>query len=435
MIFQSPTTLENTIRTIFPEMWLRELAIKTCFIKRERKIKPEVIFWVLTLGFCVYNQRTIAGLKRLYEIEANISISDSSWYDRFTPELVEFLHQCVIHGIEELAKEPGRKLSKKLENFKDVIIQDSTIVRLHSSLADKFPAARSRTVAAGLKIGVMVSAIVNGPKTIALYSERTAEIKTLKMGPWIKDRILLVDLGFYKNQMFARVEENGGFFVTRIKKNMDPIVVSIEEGVPKIKCKEFIGKSTKKCIQQLPGKYFDAVVKIAFKRRKYKDHQRKDEMRVRLVAVYNDEDKQHHIYITNIQKDVLNAKDIAKLYGARWDIELLFKELKSRYALDVLETKNVQIIEAFIWTAMLTLIISRRIYSLVKNSTDHPKKMARYTQLRWSNIFAEKAADLLTLILHRCGIQRTFETTMSIYKSQALDPHVNRERFREEWFE
>src|SRR5674536_378982 len=139
MVFQSPTTLENTIRTIFPEIWLRTLAIKTCFIKRERKIKPEVIFWVLTLGFCVHNQRTIAGLKRLYEIEANISISDSSWYDRFTPELVEFLHQCVIHGIEELAKEPGRKLSKKLENFKDVIIQDSTIVRLHSSLADKFP--------------------------------------------------------------------------------------------------------------------------------------------------------------------------------------------------------------------------------------------------------------------------------------------------------
>jgi len=24
---------------------------------------------------------------------------------------------------------------------------------------------------------------------------------------------------------------------------------------------------------------------------------------------------------------------------------------------------------------------------------------------------------------------------MSVYKSQALDPHVNRKRFREEWFE
>src|SRR5664279_3365536 len=155
MVLQSSATLENTIRTIFPEIWLRQLSIETCFIKRERKIKSEVMFWVLTLGFCVYNQHTIEGL----------------------------------------AKEPGRKLSKKLKNFQDILIQDSTIVRLHSSLADKFPATRSRTIAAGVKVSIMVSAIANGPKTIALYSEKTAEIKTLRIGPWIKDRILLVDLG------------------------------------------------------------------------------------------------------------------------------------------------------------------------------------------------------------------------------------------------
>ena len=127
-------------------------------------------------------------------------------------------------------------------------------------------------------------------------------------------------------------------------------------------------------------------------------------------------------------------KDIANLYGARWDIELLFKELKSKYALDVLETKNVQVIEALIWTAILTLIVSRRNYSLVRNSITHPEKMARYMQLRWSTIFTENASDLLTVILHICGIQRIFETIMSVFESQALDPHVNRERFRDEWF-
>ena len=37
-------------------------------------------------------------------------------------------------------------------------------------------------------------------------------------------------------------------------------------------------------------------------------------------------------------------EDIAKLYGARWDIELVFKELKSRYTMDVINTKNTYII-------------------------------------------------------------------------------------------
>ena len=109
--------------------------------------------------------------------------------------------------------------------------------------------------------------------------------------------------------------------------------------------------------------------------------------------------------------------------------------MKSRYALDILETKNVQVIEALIWTAMLMLIVSRRIYTLVRNSASNPEKMVRYAQLRWSTIFAENASVLLTVILQDCGIERTFETVMSVYESQALDPHVNRERFRDEWFE
>ena len=42
---------------------------------------------------------------------------------------------------------------------------------------------------------------------------------------------------------------------------------------------------------------------------------------------------------SNIKSDILEPEDIGKLYGARWDIELMFKELKSRYALDALDTK------------------------------------------------------------------------------------------------
>jgi len=390
------SSIENPLRKMFPDEWVRETARDIGLIKRERKIDPTIMFWVLTLSFGVRLQRTLASLKRQYEKESKTKLSDSSWYYRFTPELVEFLHQCVIHGIEELAKEPGRNLNKKLDYFKDFLIQDSTIVRLHSSLANKFPAVRARKVAAGVKVSVLVSAIANGPKTVALYAEKTAEIKTLKIGPWIKDRILLVDLGFYKTQLFARVMENGGYFVSRIRKNMDPVIVYIEEGVPKTKREGFIGKTVNECIGQLPGKDIDAIVKIAFKRRTYKGKQKNDEMKVRLVAVYNEEEEKYHIYITNIQKDVLNAKDIAKLYGARWDIELLFKELKSKYALDVLETKNVQVIEALIWTAMLTLIVSRRIYNLVRDSSSNPEKMIRSTQLRWSTIFAENASNLLS---------------------------------------
>jgi len=149
--------------------------------------------------------------------------------------------------------------------------------------------------------------------------------------------------------------------------------------------------------------------------------------------VYNEESEKYHIYLTNIPADILGPEDIARLYGARWDIELLFKELKNKYAFDVLKTKNEQIIKTLIWIGILTLIVSRKLHGLMRELTpDIP--IVRFTQLRWSIIFAENASDILTAIFEFIGITRTLEQKFAVSASQAVDPHVNRKRFRSEWW-
>ncbi len=296
------------------------------------------------------------------------------------------------------------KWIQKIAKFQDVLIQDSTIIRLHKSLARKFPAARSRTVAAGVKVSLLVSAVANSPKSISINPESTNELKTLRIGPWIKDRILLIDLGFYKHLVFAKIKENGGYFVSRLKENADPLIVDLNNA-----CRgnsiDVKGKYISEILPKLKRQILDVEVEVSFKRPNYngKSKTRMDTEQFRLVAVFNEDDEKYHVYLTNITKDVLEAEDIAKLYGARWDIELIFKELKSRYALDVVNTKNTQIIEVYIWISILTLFVSRRIYSLVRRY--NPKDIgSRFTQLRWSTIFAENADRQLTLILGYYGI-------------------------------
>lgn len=425
-----PQVIEKAMYQMFPPEWVREKARETGLIKRERKVDPVVMLWVLAMSFGVRLQRTLASLKRNYEKQADTSLSDSSWYERFTPELVAFLRECVIRGIEELAQQPERKLHTELSQFKDILIQDSTIVRLHEALAKKWPAVRTRKVAAGVKVSMLVSAVADGPKRVGLYGERASEVKTLRIGPWVRDRILLIDMGFFKYHLFTRITENGGSFVTRLKGTADPLIVSENLKLRGNKMK-VVGEYLSDVLPKLKRQVLDVNVAVTFNRRKYKGKQRKDTANFRLVAIYNEEEKKYHVYLTNIPADVLSAEDIAALYSARWNVELVFKELKSRYALDVVDTTNPQIVEAFIWTAILTLIVSRRIYNLVRGAST--KDMVRYTQLRWSKIFAENADVQLTLILAYYGIERTFETVMNVYLSQALDPHVNRKRLMDEW--
>src|SRR5659263_595700 len=178
--------IEKDLCSLLSKEYLKSAAKISGLIKRERKIEAFVILWVLIFSFGTHLPRKLAKMKRKYETESKKELAYSSCYMRFTHELGEFLRHCVAHVIEQLTK------------LKDVFIQDSTIIRLHKSLAKKWPAARSKTVAAGVKVGMLVSAIANSPKSIGIYPERTSELKTLRIGPWIKDRILLIDLGFYK---------------------------------------------------------------------------------------------------------------------------------------------------------------------------------------------------------------------------------------------
>ncbi len=430
--FDGDNLVERELCNLFPSEWLRNKAKETGLIKRERKIDPVIIFWVLAIGYGTFLQRTLAGLKRNYETASNRILSDSSWYYRFTPELVAFLRECVARGLEYLAQEPSRTLSERLSPFKDVLIQDSTIVRLHEKLAKIWPATRSRKVAAGVKVAVLTSAIASGPKSVALFAENTNELKTLKIGPWIKDRILLIDLGFYKYQMFTRIKENGGYFVSRLKSNANPLIIEANRSY-RGRSIDVRGKHLQDILKDLKRQVLDVDVEVAFNRRAYRGKEKKDNERFRLVAVYNEDEDKYHLYITNLSQDLLEPQEVARLYGARWEIEILFKELKSKYALDVVSTTNPQVIEAFIWIAILTLLISRRIYTMIRRLNPRVN-MVRFTQLRWSNIYSESASRILNAVLQYLGLDTSLITSFKISMSEALDPHVNRRHFAEEWW-
>ena len=431
---RSKHRFEEEMCNLFPPEWLKKTAKEKGLVKRKRKIDPVALFWVLTLSFGIGMQRTLASLKRSYERDGEVALSDSSWYERFSPELVCFLKACVIHGIEHIAKDKHRQLSDRLKGFEDVMIQDSTIIRLHKALAKKWPAVRSRKVAAGVKVNTVVSAVANSMKSVSLYGERTSEMKTLRIGPWVKNRILLVDLGYYKHYIFTKIAENDGFFVSRLKKTANPTIISVNQT-----CRgnsiDLVGKKVKDVLPKLKRRTIDVTVEVTIKRRKYKEKQQKDTVQFRLVAVYHEEAGKYHTYLTNISTDVLDAVEIASLYGARWEIELIFKELKNKYAFDMIKTTNEVIVEALIWVAILTLLASRVIYNLVRRmSRGKGKDMVRFTHLRWSAIFSENARDHLSALLRYLNIKMDAMDFYNIYDNQAFDPHANRQRFREEWW-
>lgn len=365
--YLDPEEIPRSLETLFPKDTIDEIARETGFTKRHRKIEPYIFFWNLVLGFGVQLQRTLESLRRGYIDMANVDLCQSAWHDRFNPETVNFLRACVERAVKQMASETNRTLSDKMKWVDDILIQDSSIIRLSAALMNEFPATRSRKDAAGLKVSMLVSAVASGPQRVTIHGERFHETKTLKIGPWVKNKVLLFDLGFFKYQMFARIKENGGYFLSRLKDGSNPLIVSALRTY-RGNSIELDGKHWKDIRDKIKREVLDTEVEVTFSRRAYKGKQSRDSMPFRLVAVYNDEAKKYHVYITNIPPDVLNAEDVADLYRVRWDIEMIFKELKSRYSLDAITSANPNVVEGLIWVGILTLLVSRRLFNVLRAS-------------------------------------------------------------------
>lgn len=49
----------------------------------------------------------------------------------------------------------------------------------------------------------------------------------MRIGSWVKDNILLFDLGYFKYELFSKIRRNDGYFVSRLKQSANPTIVSV----------------------------------------------------------------------------------------------------------------------------------------------------------------------------------------------------------------
>ena len=182
------------------------------------------------------------------------------------------------------------------------------------------------------------------------------------MGPWVEGRVLLFDLGYFRDQLFDAIDRNDEYFISRLATNADPCVAATHRQW-RGRAIELVGKWLKEVAGQLKRDVLDVEVEVAFKRRAYGGIRRTARRRLRLVAVRLPESSEHRFYLTNIDSDSLDAHAIAQTYAARWQIELIFKELKSHYRLEELPTRKAHIVETLLLGTVITLLVSRRLAS------------------------------------------------------------------------
>lgn len=109
----------------------------------------------------------------------------STFWDRFTPGLARFLKAVALEVMAKTS-EPARHLAATLASFRDLVVADATVLRLHDLLAGAFPGCRTNHTQAAAKLHVVMSALAAGPRSVKITSERIHDSKAFQVGPWAR---------------------------------------------------------------------------------------------------------------------------------------------------------------------------------------------------------------------------------------------------------
>jgi len=384
-----------TLRKLFPKARLERLAKEAGAVIRMRKVKVDALFWTLVLGFGIGRVRTIAGLRRAYEKTTGQRIEESSFYGRFTPGLVKMLKLAAADALE-MSLGVGRALKGHLASFRDVILTDSTVIRLHDLLQKVYPACRTNHTKAALKAHAIVSVTGAGKQSVTITSERCHDGPVFRVGRWVKDTLLLFDLGYYRFQLFSCIRRNGGFFVSRLKTSANPVIVALNR-THRGRAVPVVGEKLRDVVGRLQREVLDVMVSVRFQRRVYAGRRSYATEIFRVVGVRDESTGEYHLYVTNVPPDKLAAEDIRATYALRWQVELLFLEWKRHYRLEDMPSSKQVVVEALLFASLLTLVASRRLLDALRRKLD--QQAHRLKERRWAAVFESVVQDLLAVVI------------------------------------
>ena len=199
----------------------------------------------------------------------------------------------------------------------------------------------------GIKAHSVINADKKVPNMIWYASAATNDHVLLSKLELDTNTIYVFDKGYNDYKAFLRFSEGGTGFVTRLKDN------AYYEAIEEMDIPDDIHSGVMK----------DEIIQVTVKI----ENGKSKKLKLRRVALWDDVTKRVFVYITNLFE--LRADLIIVLYKIRWQIELLFKQLKQNFPLCYFPGDNenaikIQIRCALIANLLLNIIMSN--YSAVK---------------------------------------------------------------------
>lgn len=352
------------------------------------------------------------------------SVSKQSLFERLNEGASLFAEKLLEHALKKrMIKSRDTQL---FGCFKRVLLQDSTTLSLPDTLAEYFPGNVSRGVqkaVARIQCIIELTAMRFIHFSLSGYTQNDQSASGLVNTYLNKNDLVIRDMGYFVLKSLQEIMDKKAWFLSRLRYNVKIYdqqgkCLTMQRLLRKNRIDQWVWIGEEKrlavrlVLHQLPAaQAAERIRKARRDRDKRLNHSKTYYQCLKYTA-----------FITNVDKDVWTAREVAAAYKVRWQIEIVFKSWKSSFSLQCIVQepyRNVHRIRTAILLLLLFIcLFMQNIYMyyekkmrIIYSKTVSLLKLSRYIAANWIVFFSMNRKQLCEQIARHCCYENRSDRT------------------------
>ena len=353
--------LVPALKTLLPEEPLGALGRAVAFIRRLREIRASMFVWSVVLSRFGNGRPAFEQARQWYRRLAGAELWPRPFQMRFKSAAAVRLFECAFENAVQTWRGKTRSRHPLARRFPDVVVIDSTVLQVSDELRSVFKGTRSAVASLKALLTISVFGLVPLHAKVA-----PGNLHDMKLFPKLEifqvGTLLLFDKGFVAYERLAAITSASLHFLCPMRLNGNATIVDVRRAPKHVRDALRCAPDGVRLRDVLPedkriGKAWDLDVVLTSGNVKGR---RPVQTRCRLVIVPGPEQKQRP-YLTTLSATEWAPRTLAETYRLRWQVELVFKELKQHLNLEALNSKDRYAVQVFTWASLIALAVSRTV--------------------------------------------------------------------------
>lgn len=215
--------INRNVNKFFGNINLNEIAKKTGYLIRNSAITPFIFVYALSMGL-FGNSISLDTLALEMKSIFGKSLTGCAFSLRMgQKKSVDFLKTCFESFIAiQLKASFENKFGTVFTRFKDVILEDSTIIELTEKTRRFFKGSGGAASKSSLKLNWVFNLCCYAAISVNICSGNTSDKKNAKKSiKYLRKKMLVIrDLGYFSFEGLKQISKKGAYYLSRLNKNV-----------------------------------------------------------------------------------------------------------------------------------------------------------------------------------------------------------------------